>query len=76
MKINNLNYVANLISRVRLAPSIDFFSAFNFQHQRQNIMGGDYLLEKTFNRIALNFGITYRLNPRLNLEEQIIPKFD
>ena len=76
MKINNLNYVANLISRVRLAPSIDFFSAFNFQHQRQNIMGGDYLLEKTFNRIALNFGITYHLNPRLNLEEQIIPKFD
>ena len=76
MKINNLNYVANLISRVRLAPSIDFFSAFNFQHQRQNIMGGDYLLEKTFNRIALNFGVTYYLNSRLNLEEQIIPKFD
>ena len=76
MKINNWNYVANLISRFRLAPSIDFFSAFNFQHQRKNIMGGDYLLEKTFNRIAFNFGITYHLNPRLNLEEQIIPKFD
>ena len=76
MKINNLNYVANLISRVRLAPSIDFFSALNFQHQRQNIMAGDYLLEKTFNRIALNFGVTYYLNSRLNLEEQIIPKFN
>ena len=75
IKINNWNYVANAIVRVRLTRSLDLFSAVRFQYNKNNIMGDDYLLQKTYKKYGLNFGITYHLNPRLALKEMVTPIF-
>jgi len=76
LKYNNWNYVANAIARIRITRSLDFFSSFKFQYQDRNIMGDDYLLQKTYKKYGFNFGITYYLNPRLSLKEITVPKFD
>ncbi|MFL2571007.1 MAG: hypothetical protein ACJ0QL_03915 [Parvicellaceae bacterium] len=76
LKINNWNYVANVVSRIRLTPSFDFYSAFNYQHHNQNIMSDTYLLQKTYKKYSVNLGLTYYLNPRLSLKNTEIPKFN
>ena len=68
LKIHNWNYVGNVISRIRITPSFDFYSAFNFQYHNQNIMNEDYLLEKSYTKYGLNIGATYYLNPRLSIK--------
>jgi hypothetical protein len=75
LKIHNWNYVANVVSRIRLTPSFDLYSAFNFQYHNQNIMNESYLLEKTYTKYGLNIGATYYLNPRLSLKNSETPKF-
>ena len=75
LKINNWNYVGNFISRVRITPSFDLYSSFNYQYQQQNIMSDGYLLEKTYKRFGFNFGATYYLNSRLSIKDQVTPKF-
>ncbi|MDB4710215.1 hypothetical protein OAF16_00640 [Flavobacteriales bacterium] len=76
LKIHNWNYVGNVISRIRITPSFDFYSAFNFQYHNQNIMNEDYLLEKSYTKYGLNIGATYYLNPRLSIKNAELPKFD
>ena len=76
LKINNWNYVANVVSRIRLTPSFDFYSAFNYQHHNQNIMSDTYLLQKTYKKYSVNLGLTYYLNPRLSLKNTEIPQFN
>ena len=76
LKIHNWNYVGNVISRIRITPSFDFYSAFNFQYHNQNIMNDDYLLEKSYTKYGVNIGATYYLNPRLSIKNNEAPKFD
>jgi hypothetical protein len=76
LKIYNWNYVGNVISRIRINPSFDFYSAFNFQYHNQNIMNEDYLLEKSYSKYGVNIGATYYLNPRLSIKNAESPKFD
>jgi hypothetical protein len=76
MVFNSWNYVANAILRVRISKSLDFFSSFKYQNNKQNIFTDDYLLKKTYTRYGLNFGATYYLNPRLSFNELKTPKFD
>ena len=76
LKVNNWNYVANAVTRIRLTPSFDLYTAFNFQYQDQNIMNDSYLLEKTYTKYGVNIGATYYLNPRLSLKSNETPKFD
>ena len=75
LKIHNWNYVANVVSRIRLTPSFDLYSAFNFQYHNQNIMNDSYLLEKTYTKYGVNIGATFYLNPRLSLKNSETPKF-
>ena len=76
LKVHNWNYVGNVISRIRINPSFDFYSAFNFQYHNQNIMNDDYLLEKSYSKYGVNIGATYYLNPRLSIKNNEAPKFD
>jgi hypothetical protein len=76
IRVNNWNYVANAIVRCRITRSLDLFSSFRFQYNTNNIMGDNYLLQKTYKKYGLNFGVTYHLNPRLSLKEMIAPSFD
>ena len=76
LKVHNWNYVGNVISRIRITPSFDFYSAFNFQYHNQNIMNDDYLLEKSYSKYGVNIGATYYLNPRLSIKNNEAPKFD
>ena len=76
IKVNNWNYVANAIVRVRMSRSLDLFSSFRFQYNTNSIMADDYLLQKTYKKYGVNVGVTYHLNRRLSLKEYVTPSWD
>lgn len=76
IKVNNWNYVANAIVRVRVSRSLDLFSSFRFQYNTNSIMADDYLLQKTYKKYGVNVGVTYHLNRRLSLKEYVTPSWD
>ena len=76
IKVNNWNYVANAIARIRMTRSLDLFTSVRFQYNTNNIMGDDYVLQKSYKKYGFNIGVTYHLNKRMSLKEMIAPSWD